>query len=91
MKRGGEGIMDEKDLNENARIGSTDELNTEYDVVDMLKDSLNDIYKALQKSKLEGLLDKISYSRFLVNQIDDVLSGEHKYLRRRKFMVKKSK
>jgi len=83
--------MDEKDLNENARIGSTDELNTEYDVVDMLKDSLNDIYKALQKSKLEGLLDKISYSRFLVNQIDDVLSGEHKYLRRRKFMVKKSK
>ncbi|MBW1767524.1 MAG: hypothetical protein JRJ65_10795 [Deltaproteobacteria bacterium] len=83
--------MDEKDLSENAVISSTDELNTEYDVVNELKGSLNDIYKALQESKLDGLLDKVSYSRFLVNQIDDVLSNEHKYLRRRKFMVKKSK
>ena len=83
--------MDEKDLNENTVISSTDELNTEYDVVDVLKDSLNDIYKALQESKLDGLLDKVSYSRFLANQIGDVLSGERAYLRRRRFMVKKSK
>ncbi|MBW2183401.1 MAG: hypothetical protein JRF49_05995 [Deltaproteobacteria bacterium] len=83
--------MDEKDLSENAVISSTDELNTEYDVVNELKGSLNDIYKALQESKLDGLLDKVSYSRFLTNQIDDVLSGKREHLRRRKFMVKKSK
>ena len=83
--------MDDKDLNDKAVTGSTDELNTKYDVVDELKDSLNDIYKAVQESKLVGLLDKVSYSRFLAKQIDDILSAEYEYLRHRKFVAKKSK
>jgi hypothetical protein len=69
---------------------TTEKMDTEYDVIDELKDSLNDIYKAIQESKLEGILDKISYSRFLAKEIDDVLSGEYENLRRKRFTVKKS-
>ena len=72
-------------------IITTTEIDTEYDMIDELKDSLNDIYNSIQESNLEGILDKISYSRFLVKEIDDALSEEYENLRRRRFMVKKSK
>ena len=54
-------------------VTTTTEVDTEYDVVDELKDSLNDIYKAIQEEKLGGIFDKISYSRFLAKEIDDAL------------------
>ena len=69
-------------------IDTTTEMDTEYDVIVELKDSLNDIYQSIQESKLDGILDKVSYSRFLAKEIDDTFSGEeYKKKRHRRFIL----
>ena len=75
-----------KDKNEEI---STDELNTDYDVVDELKTSLNDLYNMLQEANMEEHLEKVSYLRFLARKIDDSLTGEYKKLRIKRFAAKK--
>ena len=69
-------------------IDST-EMDTEYDIIDEMTDTLEDIEETY-KSGQQDLIDKISYMKFLLSELGFVLSGEHKKLRRVRFIVKKT-
>lgn len=66
------------------------EIDKEFDIIDELKTALDDISERLRQSKTEGLMEEVSYLRFLVDDLDDVLSGEYAGLRRKRFIVKKT-
>lgn len=63
-------------------------IDTEFDVIDELKQAVDDIVKALPGEK--ELLDKADYIKFLIKELDDGLSGDYEGLRRRRFITKKS-
>jgi hypothetical protein len=73
-----------KDLNK------TTEMDREIDIIDELKKALDDTNKAIEESKIDDLPDKISFLKFLVNDLDGALSGEYVGLRTRRFIVKKA-
>ena len=66
------------------------EMDREFDIIDELKTALSDIDEALEQSKTEELPDKVSYLRALVDDLDDVLSGEYEGLRRKRFIIKRT-
>lgn len=70
--------------------GST-ELDREFDIIDEVKITLDDIDHALENSETSDLAEKVSYLRFLVNDLDDTLSGEYEDLRRKRLIVKKTR
>jgi len=63
-------------------------IDTEFDVIDELRQAVEDIVKALPGDK--ELLDKTDYIKFLIKELEDGLSGEYEVLRRRRFITKKS-
>jgi hypothetical protein len=63
-------------------------IDTEFDVIDELREAVGDIEKALRGDK--ELLQKTDYIKFLVKELDNGLSGEYEGLRRRRFITKKS-
>lgn len=65
-------------------------IDTEFDIVDELKVTVNDLEKELQESGNKKVTEKISYLGFLVNELDDTLSGEYQALRRKRFITKKT-
>jgi hypothetical protein len=50
-----------------------------------------DIEKAFEILETDEVPDKLSYLRFLVRDLDSVLSGEHETLRYRKFKITRFK
>ena len=65
-------------------------IDTEFDIVDELKATATDLEKELKESGNRKILEKISYLEFLVNELDDTLSGEFEGLRRKRFITKKT-
>lgn len=65
-------------------------IDTEFDIVDELKVTVNDLERELQESGNKKVTEKISYLGFLVNELDDTLSGEYQALRRKRFITKKT-
>jgi hypothetical protein len=65
-------------------------IDTEFDIVDELKATVNDLEKELKESGNKKITEKISYLEFLVNELDDTLSGEFEGLRRKRFITKKT-
>jgi hypothetical protein len=63
---------------------------TEFDIVDELKATATDLEKELKPSSSNKITEKIAYLRFLVNELDDTLSGEFENLRRKRFITKKT-
>lgn len=63
-------------------------IDTEFDIVEELAGTLDEIEKASGSNK--ELLEKAAYMRFLIKELDDSLSGEYAALRRRRFITKKS-
>jgi type I restriction-modification system DNA methylase subunit len=63
---------------------------TEFDIVDELKATADDLEKMLKASGDKKVVEKISYLRFLINELDDTLSGEFQTLRRKRFITKKT-
>jgi hypothetical protein len=63
---------------------------TEFDIVDELKATADDLEKTLKASVNKKITEKLSYLRFLVNELDDTLSGQFEALRRKRFITKKT-
>ena len=64
-------------------------IDTEYDIIDKMTDTLEEI-EEIYRSGQEGLLDKISFMKFLLGELDYVLSGDYENLRRVRFIVKET-
>jgi hypothetical protein len=63
---------------------------TEFDIVDELKATADDLEKELKASSGKKITEKISYLKFLINELDDTLSGKFEALRRKRFITKKT-
>jgi hypothetical protein len=63
---------------------------TEFDIVDELKTTLTDLEKELKPSGNKKITEKFSYLKFLINELNDTLSGEFEALRRKRFITKKT-
>lgn len=70
-------------------IDST-EMDTEYDVINEMKDTLEEIEKTYKRSDNKDLSDKITYMKFLLKELDRSISGEYENLRRIRFIIKKT-
>jgi len=64
---------------------------TEFDIVDELKGTVTDLEKELKPSGTKKIIEKFSYLKFLINELDDTLSGEFETLRRKRFITKKTR
>jgi hypothetical protein len=69
---------------------SSTETDTEFDIVQELKGVADDFEKAIRTPERENLLEKISYLRFLLDELDDALSGQFEEIRLRRFITKKT-
>ncbi len=83
-------FMEKEEINMPEDHDKSTEIDKEFDMIDELKTVLDDLYKKLGESKTQELPEKVSYLRFLVDDLDDVLSGEFEGLRRKRFIVKKT-
>jgi len=63
---------------------------TEFDIVDELKATADDLEKELKTSANKKITERVSYLRFLINELDDTLSGKFEALRRKRFITKKT-
>ena len=70
--------------------GST-EMDTEFDIIDEISNTLNDIENGYQKLNPRDVRNQIGYIRFLVEELGDSLKGEYESLRQRRYIVKRSR
>jgi hypothetical protein len=63
---------------------------TEFDIVEELKATAADLEKETTPSGNNKTSEKLSYLKFLINELDDTLSGEFEALRRKRFITKKT-
>jgi hypothetical protein len=64
---------------------------TEFDIIEELKATLDDIEEGLKALATKDITEKISYLQFLIHELDDTLSGQFKALRYKRFITKKSR
>ena len=75
----------------NEREIDTTEIDNEFDIVDEMTITLEEMEKTLQGSENESMLEgNLSYMKFLLKELDNTLSGEYEELRRKRFIVKKT-
>lgn len=72
-------------------FGESVELSREFDIVAEIERSLDEIEKAFELMETDDVPDKISYLKFLIRDLDDLLSGENEPLRFRKFTLRRPK
>ena len=72
-------------------LTSSREMSREFDIVEEFESTLDDIDKAFELFETDTVPDKVSYLRFLVKDLDDLLSGENEQLRFRSFVITRSK
>jgi len=81
----------EKEIDMGEELSDSTVLDTEFDIVDEIMDTVKEIEGSLGSSEKEIVQEKIGYLKFLVNDLGDALSGEYENLRRRRFITKKTK
>lgn len=67
------------------------ELDREFDIVEELEKTLDEIEKAFELLETDDVPEKISYLKFLIRDLDSLFSGENEALRYRKFTIRRSK
>jgi hypothetical protein len=67
------------------------EMDREFDIVEELEKTLDEIDKAFEILETDDVPDKISYLRFLVRDLDSIFSGEQESLRYRRFTIQRSR
>jgi hypothetical protein len=72
-------------------LTSSREMSREFDIVEEFESTLDDIEKALELYETDSVPDRVAYLRFLVQDLDDLLSGENERLRFRNFVITRSK
>jgi hypothetical protein len=63
---------------------------TEFDIIDELKATVGDLEKEVKPSGNKKITEKFSYLKFLINELDDTLSGKYEALRHKRFITKKT-
>ena len=63
---------------------------TEFDIVEELKTTATDLEKEVNSSGNKKISERFSYLKFLINELDDTLSGEFKTLRSKRFITKRT-
>ena len=62
-------------------LSKSTELPRQFDIVLELEKTLSEIDKAIELDEISDIPDMISFLKFLVNELDDVFSGEYEHLR----------
>ena len=76
-------------INRMDNFDDSKELSRKFDIILEIEKTLNEIDEAFSIDDIEEIPDKISYLRFLIKELDDILSGEYESLRYRKFVIKR--
>ncbi len=71
--------------------GKSTELSREFDIVEELEKTIDDMEKAFEIAETDDVPDRIAYLRFLVRDLDSLLSGENEKLRYRRFTITRFK
>ncbi len=71
--------------------GKSTELSREFDIVEELEKTIDDVEKAFEIAETDDVPDRIAYLRFLVRDLDSLLSGENENLRYRRFTITRFK
>ena len=62
----------------------------EYDIIKELQTLTDGIEKSLDESDTNGVRDKLPYLRHLIDDLEEVFSGDFENLRYRRFITKKT-
>ena len=62
----------------------------EYDIIKELQTLTDGIEKSLDESDKDGVRDKLPYLRHLIDDLEEVFSGDFENLRYRRFITKKT-
>jgi len=81
---------EDKELELVASFGSSTVSDVEYDIIKELQTLTDSIEKSLDETDMDGVRDKLPYLRHLINDLEEVLSGDFKNLRYRRFITKKT-
>jgi hypothetical protein len=65
------------------------ELQREFDIVEELEKTLDEIEKAFELLETDDVPDRLSYLRFLIKDLDKALSGDNESLRYRRFTLQR--
>ncbi len=71
--------------------GKSTELSREFDIVEELEKTVDEIEKAFEIQETDEVPDRISYLRFLIRDLDSLLSGDNETLRFRRFTITRFK
>lgn len=71
-------------------FSSSTEVDVEFDVIKELNKTLDEMGKSIDELDVHGVKESYPYLRFLVNELEESLSGEFENLRYRRFITKKS-
>ena len=63
-------------------------LDKDVDLIEEFKKALNDVESAVQASEPDEIQEKIDFLKFLLKDLEAVLSGEHEHLRRKRIIIK---
>jgi hypothetical protein len=81
---------EDKELELVASFGSSTVSDVEYDIIKELQTLTDSIEKSLDETDMDGVRDKFPYLRHLIDDLEEVLSGDFKNLRYRRFITKKT-
>ena len=73
---------------EKAATITTTEVDTEFDMIDELERTINELEVSLEEAGIESWEGTLSYMRFLINKLADNLSDDYTRLRRQRFKAK---
>ena len=71
-------------------FSSSTEVDVEFDIIKELNKTLDEMGKSIDELDVHGVKDSYPYLRFLVEELEESLSGEFENLRYRRFITKKS-
>ena len=73
-----------------ASFSSSTVSDVEYDIIKELQNLTAGLEKSLDESDMDGVRDKLPYLRHLIDDLEEVLSGDFENLRYRRFITKKT-
>ena len=73
-----------------ASFSSSTVADVEYDIIKELQTLTDGIEKSLDESDTNGVRDKLPYLRHLIDDLEEVFSGDFENLRYRRFITKKT-
>ena len=70
-------------------FGKSTELDGQVDILEEVQKALDDLDQAARESRSGIVQEKIAFLKFLIGDLEEILSGEYEHLRRRRLIIKK--